>query len=127
MKVLCLSVLMILISACSLESVKPQDNRVSINYKAPESKCVFVSNHSTTKKIYKINDEQELDNSIVTELVSNATKNNANYVEIVKQDDFLIKKASRTISSTDEASKSIFQNKDYYRVKIESNLYSCSH
>lgn len=120
MKIL-LPIFVLLSSACSFKTVRPQENRVSINFKAPENKCEFKASQTIQKKIYKTSEEGELDNSVVTEMIRLSSEKNANYVEIIKQEDFLLRKGSRAISSLNENQNA----KDYYRVKLETKYYSC--
>lgn len=102
------------LTACSGQHFKPDQNKVTVSYKAPQGECKNLGTDTVETKHWASQDTEALSEDVISDLVQSTCAKHANYIHIARVENTWLK---RGVSSE--------QKKEMKKTKVESTYYSC--
>ena len=106
--------------ACSSTHFKPDQNKVTVSYKAPQGKCENLGSDTVETSHWASNETEILSEDVISDLVQSTCAKKANYIHIGRVEDNWLKRGLSSDAKKDSSKK------EMKKTKVEGTFYNCS-
>jgi hypothetical protein len=112
--------IMSVIVACSSSHFKPEQNKVTVSFKAPQGKCENLGSDVVETSHWASQETETLSEDVISDLVQSTCAKKANYIHIGRVEDNWMKRGLSSDVKKDGPKK------EMKKTKVEGTFYNCT-